>query len=175
MMSNIPNLVYLSPTNKEEYLAMLEYSLNQTEHPIAIRVPMTSLESTGVKDTTDYSKLNKFKLVEKGEKVAILGLGNFFNLGKDVKKALKEKMNIDATLINPIFMTGVDNVVITLEDGILDGGFGEKVARYYGNSAMKVLNFGGKKEFTDRTPLEELYNRYHLTTDLIVEDVAKLL
>lgn len=186
MMSNIPNLVYLSPTNKEEYLAMLEYSLNQTEHPIAIRVPMTSLEATGVKDTTDYSKLNKFKLVEKGEKVAILGLGNFFNLGKDVKKALKEKMNIDATLINPIFMTGVDeelldelkkdhNVVITLEDGILDGGFGEKVARYYGNSAMKVLNFGGKKEFTDRTPLEELYNRYHLTTDLIVEDVAKLL
>ena len=186
MMSNIPNLVYLSPTNKEEYLAMLEYSLNQTEHPIAIRVPMTSLEATGVKDTTDYSKLNKFKLVEKGEKVAILGLGNFFNLGKDVKKALKKKMNIDATLINPIFMTGVDeelldelkkdhNVVITLEDGILDGGFGEKVARYYGNSAMKVLNFGGKKEFTDRTPLEELYNRYHLTTDLIVEDVAKLL
>lgn len=186
MMSNIPNLVYLSPTNKEEYLAMLEYSLNQTKHPIAIRVPMTSLEATGVKDTTDYSKLNKFKLVEKGEKVAILGLGNFFNLGKDVKKALKEKMNIDATLINPIFMTGVDeelldelkkdhNVVITLEDGILDGGFGEKVARYYGNSAMKVLNFGGKKEFTDRTPLEELYNRYHLTTDLIVEDVAKLL
>lgn len=186
MMSNIPNLVYLSPTNKEEYLAMLEYSLNQTEHPIAIRVPMTSLEATGVKDTTDYSKLNKFKLVEKGEKVAILGLGNFFNLGKDVKKALKEKMNIDATLINPIFTTGVDeelldelkkdhNVVITLEDGILDGGFGEKVARYYGNSDMKVLNFGGKKEFTDRTPLEELYNRYHLTTDLIVEDVAKLL
>lgn len=186
MMSNIPNLVYLSPTNKEEYLAMLEYSLNQTEHPIAIRVPMTLLEATGVKDTTDYSKLNKFKLVEKGEKVAILGLGNFFNLGKDVKKALKEKMNIDATLINPIFMTGVDeelldelkkdhNVVITLEDGILDGGFGEKVARYYGNSSMKVLNFGGKKEFTDRTPLEELYNRYHLTTDLIVEDVAKLL
>lgn len=186
MMSNIPNLVYLSPTNKEEYLAMLEYSLNQTEHPIAIRVPMTLLEATGVKDTTDYSKLNKFKLVEKGEKVAILGLGNFFNLGKDVKKALKKKMNIDATLINPIFMTGVDeelldelkkdhNVVITLEDGILDGGFGEKVARYYGNSDMKVLNFGGKKEFTDRTPLEELYNRYHLTTDLIVEDVAKLL
>ena len=186
MMSNIPNLVYLSPTNKEEYLAMLEYSLNQTEHPVAIRVPMTPLEATGVKDETDYSKLNKFKLIEKGEKVAILGVGNFFNLGKEVKKALKEKMNIDATLINPVFMTGVDEelldelkkshkVVITLEDGILDGGFGEKVARYYGNSDMKVLNFGGKKEFTDRTPLEELYNRYHLTTDLIVEDVAKVL
>lgn len=186
MMSNIPNLVYLSPTNKEEYLAMLEYSLNQTDRPVAIRVPMTPLESTGVKDTTDYSKLNKFKLIEKGEKVAILGLGNFFNLGKEVKKALKEKLGFDATLINPVFMTGVDEelldelkkdhkVVITLEDGILDGGFGEKVARYYGNSDMKVLNFGGKKEFTDRTPMEELYNRYHLTPELIVEDVAKVI
>ncbi len=186
MMSNIPNLVYLSPTNKEEYLAMLEYSLNQTEHPVAIRVPMTPLESTGVKDETDYSKLNKFKLVEKGEKVAILGVGNFFTLGKEVKKVLKEKLGFESTLINPVFMTGVDeelldelkvthNVVVTLEDGILDGGFGEKIARYYGNSNMKVLNFGGKKEFTDRTPMEELYNRYHLTTDLIVEDVAKLL
>ena len=165
---------------------MLEYSLNQTEHPIAIRVPMTQLESTDVKDTTDYSKLNKFKLIEKGENVAILGLGNFFNLGKEVKKALKEKLGFDATLINPVFMTGVDEelldelkkehkVVITLEDGILDGGFGEKVARYYGNSNMKVLNFGGKKEFTDRTPMEELYNRYHLTTELIVEDVKGIL
>lgn len=186
MMSNIPNLVYLSPTNKEEYLAMLEYSLNQTEHPVAIRVPMTPLVSVGEKDNTDYSKLNKFKLVEKGEKVAILGLGNFFGLGQEVKKVLKEKFNIDATLINPVFVTGVDSelldelksnhkVVITLEDGILDGGFGEKVARYYGNSDMKVLNFGGKKEFTDRTPLEELYNRYHLTPDLIVKDIEKFL
>ena len=186
MMSNIPNLVYLSPTNKEEYLAMLEYSLNQTEHPVAIRVPFVPLETTGVKDVTDYSKLNKFKLVEKGGKVAILGLGNFFNLGKEVKKALKEKLGFDATLINPVFMTGVDEelldelkkdhkVVITLEDGILDGGFGEKVARYYGNSDMKVLNFGGKKEFTDRTPIEELYNRYHLTSELIVKDIEEVL
>ena len=186
MMSNIPNLVYLSPTNKEEYLAMLEYSLNQTEHPVAIRVPFVPLETTGVKDVTDYSKLNKFKLVEKGEKVAILGLGNFFNLGKEVKKALKEKLGFDATLINPVFMTGVDEelldelkkdhkVVITLEDGILDGGFGEKVARYYGNSDVKVLNFGGKKEFTDRTPIEELYNRYHLTSELIVKDIEEVL
>lgn len=186
MMSNIPNLVYLSPTNKEEYLAMLEYSLTQTEHPIAIRVPMTPLEVTGTEDTTDYSILNKFKLVEKGEKVAILGLGNFFGLGKEVKKALKDKFNFDATLINPRFMTGVDSelldnlkkehkIVITLEDGIIDGGFGEKISRYYGNSDMKVLNFGAKKEFTDRTPLDELYNRYHLTPDLIVKDIENIL
>ena len=186
MMSNIPNLVYLSPTNKEEYLAMLEYSLNQTTHPIAIRVPMTPLISTGVKDETDYSILNKSKLVEKGEKVAILGLGNFFELAQRVKQNLKNKLNFDATLINPIFCTGIDKellndlkkdhkLVITLEDGILDGGFGEKVARYYGNSDMKVLNFGGKKEFTDRVPIEELYERYHLTPDLIIKDIEQVL
>lgn len=186
LISNIPNIVYLAPTNKEEYIAMLEYSYSQNERPVAIRVPNVPLVSTGVEDKTDYSILNKFKVEEIGSKVAILGLGNFFGLAKDVKQELKEKLNINATLINPRFMTGVDeelleslknehNIVITLEDGVLDGGFGEKVTRFYGNSSMKVLNFGGKKEFTDRVPLEELYKRYHLTKELITEDVKNCL
>lgn len=186
LISNIPNIVYLAPTNKEEYIAMLEYSYSQNERPVAIRVPNVPLVSTGVEDKTDYSILNKFKVEEIGSKVAILGLGNFFGLAKDVKQELKEKLNINATLINPRFMTGVDeelleslknehNIVITLEDGVLDGGFGEKVTRFYGNSSMKVLNFGGKKEFTDRVPLEELYKRYHLTKEQITEDVKNCL
>ncbi|CDE62121.1 1-deoxy-D-xylulose-5-phosphate synthase [Fusobacterium sp. CAG:439] len=186
LISNIPNIVYLAPANKEEYLAMLEYSYSQNERPVAIRVPNVPLVSTGVEDQTDYSILNKFKVVEKGSKVALLGLGNFFGLAKDVKQELKEKLNIDATLINPRFITGVDeelleslktnhNIVITLEDGVLDGGFGEKITRFYGNSDMKVLNFGGKKEFTDRVPLDELYKRYHLTKELITEDVKNCL
>ena len=186
LISNIPNIVYLAPTNKEEYLAMLEYSYSQNERPIAIRVPNIPLVSSGIKDNTDYSILNKFKLIEKGEKIAILGLGNFFNLAKELKKEIKSKLNIDATLINPIFMTGVDcdlledlkadhDIVITLEDGILDGGFGEKIARFYGNSDMKVFNYGGKKEFTDRIPLDELYERYHLKKELIVDDVKNYL
>lgn len=165
---------------------MLEYSYSQNERPVAIRVPNVPLVSTGVDDQTDYSILNKFKVVEKGSKAAILGLGNFFGLAKGVKQELKEKLNIDATLINPRFMTGVDeellenlkkdhDIVITLEDGVLDGGFGEKITRFYGNSNMKVLNFGGKKEFTDRVPLEELYQRYHLTKELITEDVKNCL
>ncbi|MBO5385833.1 1-deoxy-D-xylulose-5-phosphate synthase [bacterium] len=185
LISNIPNMVYLAPTCKEEYQAMLEYSYNQNEHPVAIRVPAGMLVSTGEKDTTDYSQLNKFKLVEKGEKVAILGLGNFFALAKEVKDVLKTQ-GIDATLINPKFITGVDSelleglksnhsVVVTLEDGMLDGGFGEKVGRFYGNSDMKVLNFGGLKEFTDRVSIDELYERYHLTPELIVKDVTKIL
>lgn len=186
LISNIPNIVYLAPTNKEEYLAMLEYSYSQNEHPVAIRVPNVPLVSTGVEDKTDYSILNKFKVEEKGSKVAILGLGNFFSLAKEVKQEIKQKLSIDATLINPRFMTGVDeellenlkkdhDIVITLEDGVIDGGFGEKITRFYGNSNMKVLNFGGKKEFTDRVPLDELYRRYHLTKELITNDVKNCL
>lgn len=186
MMGNIPNLVYLAPTCKEEYLAMLEWSYQQNEHPVAIRVPYTSLVSTGVVDKTDYSKINKYQIVEQGADVAILGLGNFFGLAQRVKAELKSKLNINATLINPKFITGVDTelleglkashkVVITLEDGILNGGFGEKIASYLGNSDLKVLNYGAEKEFTDRVPVEELYRRYRLVPELIVEDVKTLL
>ena len=186
LISNIPNIVYLSPVSKEEYLAMLEWSYNQNEHTVFIRVPSTDLVSDGTPDNTNYSQLNKYKLVEKGEKVAIIAAGNFFGLGRQVKEELKKHSGIDATLINPRFLTGVDSqmleglkanhsVVITLEDGELDGGFGEKVTRFYGNSSMKVLNFGSRKEFSDRVPLEELYNRYHLTKELIVEDIKGIL
>lgn len=186
LIGNIPNIVYMAPTNKEEYLSMLEYALNQTEHPVAIRVPNVPLESIGIEDTTDYSILNKFKVEHKGSKIAILGLGNFFNLAKEVKEEIKNRLNIDATLINPKFITGVDEdllenlkneheLVITLEDGILSGGFGEKISRFYGNSEMKVLNFGSEKEFTDRVPLEKLYERYHLTKELITKDICNVL
>lgn len=186
LISNIPNIVYLAPTCKEEYIAMLDWSLRQTDYPVAIRVPFGQFVSSGKEDKTDYSVLNKFKVTEQGEKAAILGLGNFYSLAKEVKDELKKNCGIDATLINPVYITGLDeellenlkqnhSVVITLEDGILDGGFGEKIARFYGNSDMKVLNYGGKKEFTDRVPLEELYNRYRLTKELISDYVAKIL
>ncbi|DAA97011.1 TPA: 1-deoxy-D-xylulose-5-phosphate synthase [Candidatus Gastranaerophilales bacterium HUM_9] len=185
MLSNIPNLVYLAPTSKEEYLKMLDWSIEQTEYPVAIRVPFGEVVSTGVEDKTDYSNLNTFKMAEKGSEVAILGLGNFFGLAKSVKDELKSK-GINATLINPVYMTGLDEsmledlklnhkVVITLEDGILDGGFGEKITRFYGNSDIKVLNYGAKKEFTDRIPLDDLYNEYRLKKELIVEDVMKMI
>lgn len=186
LISNIPNMVYLAPTNKEEYLAMLDWSVEQTQHPVAIRVPSCKLVSTGMADTTDYSKLNKYQVVSKGESVAILGLGSMFGLAKSVKEELSLIHGINATLINPKFITGVDEellvemknnhkVVITLEDGVLDGGFGEKIARFYGSSDMKVLNYGAKKEFTDRVPIEELYKRYRLTKEQITEDVKALL
>ena len=182
LISNIPNIVYLAPTNKEEYLAMLDWSVEQTKYPVAIRVPMIAPVSVGKADKTDYSKLNKFKVANKGEKVAIIAVGNFYQLGEKVQAKLKSEMGINATLINPVYLTGLDEkalndlkkdhtLVITLEDGVLDGGYGEKVARFYGNSGMKVLNFGAKKEFTDRVPMDELNKRYHLTPELIVEDI----
>ncbi len=184
LISNIPNLVYLAPTNKEEYQAMLEYAYKQTSHPLVIRVPFGGLVSSGKVDNTDYSILNKFQVTNAGEKVAIIGLGNFYHLGDKVAKSLKESHNINATLINPKFITGIDveilenlkadhNLVITLEDGVVDGGFGEKISRFYGNSNMKVLNYGAKKEFTDRVSIDELYKRYRLTPAQIVEDILK--
>lgn len=185
LISNIPNMVYLAPTSKEEYLKMLDWSVNQTKYPVAIRVPNV-LVSTGVQDDTDYSILNKFKVEQQGEQIAIIGTGNFYGLACDVKEKLKSKFNINATVINPRFLTGVDEellenlksnhkLVITLEDGEIDGGFGEKIARFYGNSDMKVLVYGSKKEFTDRTPLDTLYTNYRLKPELIAEDVEKAL
>ena len=185
LICNIPNVVYLAPVNKEEYISMMDWANSQSEHSVVIRVPFTQVISTGEKDTTDYSKINKYQVVESGSEVAILGLGNFFHLGVKVKDALKANLGISATLINPHFISGVDEelmeslkanhkLVITLEDGALEGGFGEKIASYFGNSDMKVLNFGARKEFTDRVPLEELYQRYHLTPEQIVDDIKNL-
>lgn len=185
LLKNIPNMVYLAPTNKEEYIAMLKYSVEQKERPIAIRVPSVELVSTGIDDNTDYSILDKYKVVEFGEKVAILGVGNFFGLANKVAEKIKTELGFSPTLINPRFLTGVDEklmselvaghkLVITLEDGLLDGGFGEMISRFYSSSNIKVLNYGSTKEFTDRTPLDELYNRYRLKLDLIMEDIKKI-
>lgn len=185
LISNIPNMVYLAPTCKEEFLNMLNWSVEQAKYPVAIRVPNGNLVSSGFEDKTDYSILNKFKVESKGEKVAILGLGNFLPLAKKVAKEVESKIGFKPTIINPIFMTGVDedllenlklnhSIVITLEDGVLDGGFGEKIARFYGNSDVKVLNYGAKKEFPDRVPVSELHENYRLREDLILEDLEKL-
>ncbi len=185
LISNIPNIVYLAPTCKEEYLKMLDYSLEQTKQPVIIRVPYGEVVSKGKVDETDYSVLNKYEITHEGSEIAIIGLGNFYHLGNKVLNKLKE-YGINATLINPKFITGLDEellnklkenhrLVITLEDGCLDGGFGEKISRFYANSDVKVLNFGAKKEFTDRVPIDILYERYHLTEELIIQDIKKYL
>lgn len=186
MISNIPNIVYLAPTTKEEYLRMLDWSIEQKDYSVAIRVPFASFVTTGIEDKTDYSILNKSKIVKRGSKIAVIALGDFFKLGLETVEQIKEKLGVDATLINPVYITGLDkelleslkkdhDIVITLENGVINGGYGEKISRFYGNSDMKVLNFGGKKEFTDRLSLAEQFVRYHLTKELIVEDISKVL
>lgn len=183
LVANIPNIVYLAPTGKEEYLAMLNWGLNQNEHPVVIRVPLAVTK--GGKAEESYGDLNRYQLVKQGSKVAVLALGSFFELGESVVAELKEQ-GIDATLVNPRYITGVDEkllnelaknhqVVATLENGELDGGFGEKIASFYGASKVKVLNFGAKKEFTDRVPYAELMKRYHLTPEQITADIMNVL
>ena len=185
-ISNIPNMVYLAPTSKDEYLSMLEYSIFQDSHPIAIRIPCNGVIKDNRTVDTDYSDLNKYKVEKQGSKIAILALGDFYQLGESVTDEIKNKLNIEPTLINPRFITGTDNelleslkknhdIVITLEDGILDGGFGEKIARFYGDSNMLVKNYGIKKAFYDRYDVNELLKANRLTKEQIVFDITKLL
>lgn len=186
MMSNIPNLVYLAPTSREEYLAMLDWSIDQTDHPVAIRMPGGPLISTGEAVKPDFSRLNEYQVAHRGAKVALLGLGSFFSLAQQAAALLKTQTGIDATVINPRFITGLDekllreltadhDVVVTLEDGQLDGGFGEKIARFYGTDAVKVLNFGLKKEFLDRYDLEQVLRDNHLTPEQLAHDIRNVL
>ena len=185
MMANIPNLVYLAPTTKEEYMAMLDWSVEQKEYPVAIRVPMTVV-SSGKSCTKDFAKLNTYEVTQKGSRVAVIGLGNFYALGQTAAQEIAKQTGVQPTVINPMYITGVDeelleslkaehDVVITVEDGILDGGFGEKIARFYGSSNMKVLNYGLKKEFLDRYDAEDVVKRNRLTAEQIAEDVVALL
>lgn len=185
MMSNIPNLVYLAPTTKEEYLAMLDWSVKQTEHPVAIRVP-GKFVSNGKTVTKNYGDLNKYEVTQKGSKVAILALGTFYEVGEKTAELIKEETGVQPTLINPVYITGTDaellnslktehDAVITLEDGILDGGFGEKIARFYGSSDVKVLNYGLKKEFIDRYNVEDILMKNRLTPEQIAEDAVKII
>lgn len=185
MMANIPNLVYLAPTTKEEYLAMLDWSIEQNDYPVAIRVPI-SVVSDGKKVTKDFSKLNEYEVTQSGSKVAIVGLGSFYSVAAKAAEIIESKTGVKPTIINPMYITGTDDklleqlkanhdVVITVEDGVLDGGFGEKIARFYGNSDVKVLNYGLKKEFLDRYNPEEIVKANRLTPEQIAEDVCGII
>lgn len=185
MMSNIPNLVYLAPTSPEEYQAMLDWSVAQEKYPVAIRVPHMMVPSSNRPVRKSYDELNKYDVVRQGSQVALIGLGSFYNLAEETAAKLKEQ-GIEATVINPLFITGLDeelleslkdnhDMVVTLEDGVLEGGFGEKIARFYSADKMKVLNFGLPKKFYDRYDYGQLAEENHLTAGQIVEDIINTL
>lgn len=186
LIANIPNMVYLAPTCKEEYFAMMRWAIQQREHPVAVRVPGLVVESRQEPFDTDYGVLNCYRVTQQGRRVAILALGSFYGLGEAVRTKLEADAGLQATLINPRYITGLDTdlleslktdhqIVVTLEDGVLDGGFGEKIARYYGDSAMRVLNFGLRKEFADRYVAAELMRANRLTDTQIVKDILSSL
>lgn len=185
MMSNIPELVYLAPTNKQEYLAMIDWSLNQNLYPVAIRAPRNGVFESEYDVKSNYDDLNKYKVTQEGSDIAVLALGDFYQLGEKLCREIAEKFNLP-TLINPMYITGVDTdlltdlkknhrLIITLEDGILDGGFGEKIARFYGADDVKVLNYGLKKEFLDRYNVNEVMEKNRLRVDLILEDIERII
>ena len=185
MFSHIPNLVYLAPTTYEELIAMENWAINQTNHPVAIRVPECNVMHTSEPVDEDYSCLNTFKMVHKGKRAAIIAAGDFFEKGERARKLLEQK-GVDATLINPRFLSGIDeamldslladhSVVATVEDGCIDGGFGERIARHYGPTGMKALCFGVKKKLYDRYNVEDVLRDNRLTDEMIAEDIIAAL
>ena len=185
LLGNIPNLVYLAPTNWEEYRAMLEWSIEQNKVPVAIRVPWTKVYHSEREVLKDYKETN-YEIVTNGEKIAILALGSFYSIGEDIVRMLKEELNISATLINPRFITGLDEetldnlfvsheLVVTLEDGILNGGFGAKIAQYYGLTDMKVMNKGFTMDIPTRYIPSEWMRENRLDVDQIVEDIKTVI
>ena len=186
MISNIPNIVYLAPTSKAEYFAMLDWSIEQNKHPVAIRIPCNGVIEDNREVLNDYSNLNKYQVEKSGEKIAIIALGDFYQLGESLTKAIKDELNIDATLINPRYITGLDEdllsslkenhqIVITLEDGILDGGFGQKIASFFGKDDLKVLNYGLKKEFIDRYNVQDILEENGITNNQIISTLKTIL
>ena len=182
--SNIPNLQILAPSSKSEYLNMLDWALDQNEHPVMILIPGN--EVTDREADRDYSDIGKFKVEHQGEKVAILALGDFYQMGESLAGAVKERLGFEPTLVNPRFASTIDTelleqlkenhrLVVTLEDGILDGGFGQKIAAYYATSDIKVKNYGLEKKFYDRYDPAKLLEELGMTNEAMVDDIRELL
>lgn len=185
MLSHIPNLVYLAPTTYEELIAMEHWAIKQAEYPVAIRVPEYGVAHSSMPYDTDYSHLNRFSIDKKGDTVAIIAVGDFYQKGEQLVETLCEK-GISATLINPRYLTGIDEdallqltenhrLVATIEDGSIDGGYGERIARFYGPTEMKVINFGVKKMLYDRFDVEQLLKDNHMTVPQMTDDIMALL
>lgn len=183
--SHIPNLVYLAPTNAEELIAMERWAIKQDKYSVAIRVPEGEMAHAAAPVEDDYSQLNRYLTIKKGKEVAIIAVGNMMPRAERVVELLKAE-GIEATLINPRYLSGTDEdtlnalmanhtLVATLEDGSLDGGFGERIARHYGATDMKVLNFGVRKALYDRYNVDELMAENHLHESQIVSDIINII
>ena len=185
MFANIPGITFLSPTNKEEYLAMLDYGIDRKDGPVIIAVPCDGVNAAEYPVDTDFSGSVRYQVCEKGEDIAILALGDFFRIGQKTAKYIEEQTGKKVTLVNPRYASGLDEMtlkelaashktIVTLEDGILDGGFGQRVASFLGKEDVKVLNYGFERIFYDRVNAEEVLKDCRITPELILEDIRAL-
>ena len=183
MFAHIPNLIYLAPASKEEYRQMFKFATTQKEHPVAIRVPVVFTQS-GVEDTTDYSVYNKNKVEIKGSKVAIFTVGAMLPMALETAKKVKEETGLEITVINPRFLTGLDEelltklkenheLVITLEDGELIGGYGQTIASFYGDMNIKVKNYGISKAFHTDFKADELLAENGMSVEQLTAYIKK--
>lgn len=182
--TNIPNLVVLCPSSAEEYVNMLDWSIEQKEHPVLILIPGNAVTHRAA--DISFGDINKYKVEQQGEKVAIIALGDFYQKGEEAAAAIEKELGFKPTLVNPRFGSGLDkellenlksrhSLIITLEDGIVDGGFGGKIASFYGSSDMKVINLGLEKKFYDRYNPQQLLETLGITAEKIVERVKGVL
>lgn len=181
LLTNTPNLVYLAPSGLKEYTAMLDWALGQNQYPVAVRVPCGPIEDAEEKPVADYKRINEFKTIRQGSDVAIIAAGNFFKRGRETADLLKAS-GVNATLINPRFISDIDvemlrsleqshRLVVTLEDGCIEGGFGSKISQFYSLKPMKVLNCGLRKKFVDRYDIDKLLEEYRLMPAQIARDI----
>ncbi len=182
--AHVPNLIYLAPSSKEEYKQMFKFATTQKEHPVGIRVPSNMITS-GIPDTTDYSIYNKNKVEQKGTKVALFAVGVLVSMAKEIAKKVKEEIGLDITVINPLFLTGLDeellnslkqehHFVITIEDGELMGGYGQNIASFYGESSIKVKNYGISKDFHTDFEADKLLAENGISIENIVNEIKKI-
>ena len=184
IFSNIPNLVYLAPTSVEEHIAVLRWAVEQHEHPVMVRMPFTGYEVSPYPVRADYGTLNKSIVVREGRDIALIGVGNFAALASEAAEALA-RAGLNATVVNPLYLSGLDaelltslaeshSRILTIEDGIVEGGFGQKVASFYGDMPnVRVKSYGLPKKFFNRYKPDELARQYHLTAAQIAEDVLR--
>jgi len=180
MFAHIPNLIYLAPSSKEEFVQMFRYATTQKKHPVAIRA-IGNLRTTGIADDTDYSIL-KSKIERRGSGVALIAVSGLLTMALEVADKVKEQTGRNITVINPRFVSGVDEkllvtlkkdhrLVITIEDGELMGGYGQNVAVFYGDSDMFVHCHGLSKEFHTEFKAEELLDEHGISVEKITAEI----
>ena len=181
----IPNLIYLAPATRSEYKNALKYATTQKKHPVGIRVPAV-FSDIQEEDNTNYAEINKNKIIKKGSKVAIFGIGKMIDMANGIADKLKKEKNLDITIINPLFLSGLDEkllnslknnhqLIITLEDGELMGGYGQNISSFYGQNEISVKNYGISKKFHTDFAAEELLAENGMSISNIYNFITKFL